>query len=234
MRILVTGSAGHLGEGLVQVLGAAGHEVLGIDLLPSAFTDRRGSITDRAFVRQCMRGVDAVVHAATLHKPHVATHCAQAFVDTNVTGTLNLLEDAVSAHLLALERAPEIGFARYVVTATTPFRKDDLAELRGRAPSVVRRLYPEYEQEYARRGWRMFPDIGRVYVNDRARAELGWTPRYDFARVLERLRADEDFRSELARQVGWKGYHGPASAAARYPVDDAEKRAVPRGASRPT
>ena len=44
-----------------------------------------------------MRGVDAVMHAATLHKPHVATHARRHFVDTNVTGTLNLLEEAAAA-----------------------------------------------------------------------------------------------------------------------------------------
>ena len=43
------------------------------------------------------RGVDAVLHAATLHKPHVATHSRQDFVDTNITGTLNLLEEAAAA-----------------------------------------------------------------------------------------------------------------------------------------
>ncbi|HEY8520568.1 MAG TPA: NAD(P)-dependent oxidoreductase [Gammaproteobacteria bacterium] len=108
MRILVTGSAGHLGEGLARVLTAAGHDVAGLDLLPSAFTHRRGDIADRAFVRDCMRGVDAVVHAATLHKPHVATHSARAFVDTNVTGTLNLLEEAAAA-----------GVSAFVFTSTT-------------------------------------------------------------------------------------------------------------------
>ena len=44
-----------------------------------------------------MTGVQAVFHAATLHKPHVATHSRQAFIDTNITGTLNLLEEAVAA-----------------------------------------------------------------------------------------------------------------------------------------
>ena len=51
------------------------------------------------------------------------------------------------------------------------------------------------------------PAIERVYVNDRARAELGWTPRYDFAHALDLLAAGEDFRSPLARAVGAKGYH---------------------------
>ncbi|HEX2508196.1 MAG TPA: hypothetical protein VHK23_07735 [Miltoncostaeaceae bacterium] len=88
----------------------------------------------------------------------------------------------MSAHRLALERAPDIGFGRYVVSATTPFAPADLEELRRDAPAVVRRLHPDYEAVYGERGWRMFPGIERVYVNERARAELGWSPRYDFAR----------------------------------------------------
>jgi len=47
----------------------------------------------------------------------------------------------------------------------------------------------------------------RVYVDDRARAALGWEPRWTFARALERLAAGEDPRSDLARAVGAKGYH---------------------------
>lgn len=315
MRILVTGSSGHLGEALMRTLPGAGHEAVGIDVLPSPYTEHVGSITDRALVRRCMQGVDAVLHAATLHKPHVATHGRQAFVDVNVSGVLALLEEAVaagvgrfvftsttsafggaltppegmpaawiteevapvpkniygvtkvaaeslcelfhrlhrlpcvvlrtsrffpeeddvsamrgqysnenlkaneflhrrveiddvvSAHLLALERAPALGFARYVISATTPFRREDLAELRRDAPGVVARRVPGWEAVYARLGWKMLPSIDRVYVNDRARAELGWQPRHDFARVIEQLRRGEDFRSPLARAIGAKGYH---------------------------
>src|SRR3954465_15171902 len=97
MRILVTGSAGHLGEGLARVLGAEGHEVVGLDRLPSPFTDVVGSVADRELVRGCVRGGDAILHGGTLHKPHVATHPRAAFVETNVTGTLTLLEEAVAA-----------------------------------------------------------------------------------------------------------------------------------------
>ncbi len=117
------------------------------------------------------------------------------------------LDDVVSAHRLALDRAPAIGFGRYIVSATTPFTPDDLPELAVDAPSVVRRLFPDYEEVYAQRGWRMFPSIDRVYVNDRARADLEWEPRYDFRLALDRLAADEDPRSPLAVSVGAKGYH---------------------------
>src|ERR1700686_3362580 len=101
MKILVTGSAGHLGEALVRTLRARGDEVAGLDIVASQFTSDMGSITDRSHVRRCMEGVDAVLHTATLHKPHVATHTRQDFVDTNVTGTLNLLEEAASANVAA-------------------------------------------------------------------------------------------------------------------------------------
>jgi nucleoside-diphosphate-sugar epimerase len=327
MKILVTGSSGHLGEALVRTLKDSGREVVGVDLVPSEFTDEVGSIVDRELVARCMDGVDGVVHAATLHKPHVGTHSRQDFVDTNITGTLNLLEEAVrakvgafvftsttsafgsaltppagtpaawvtegvepvpkniygvtktaaedlcelfhrrmglaclilrtsrffpeeddhagtreaydddnlkvneflyrrvdiedvvSAHLLALEKAAAIGFGRYIVSATTPFKREDLAELRTNAPAVVRRRVPEYQAEYARRGWKMLPGIDRVYVNELARRELGWRPRYDFRHVLERLKAGESARSPLAAVVGSKGYHARTFEEGPYPVE---------------
>src|SRR4030095_4240809 len=88
----------------------------------------------------------------------------QAYEDGNVKANEFLyrrvdLEDVVSAHLLALEKAPEIGFGRYIISATTPFTSDDLFELRANAPSVLKRRFPDYEEEYAQRGWKMFPGI---------------------------------------------------------------------------
>ena len=268
-----------------------------------------------------------MLHTATLHKPHVVTHSRQAFIDTNITGTLNLLEEATAAgvtafvytsttsvfgralrpppdapaawitedvvpvpkniygvtkfaaesfcelfhalrglpcvilrtsrffpeaddrketrqsyedcnakvneflfrradiedvagaHLLALTKAQAIGCGRYIVSATTPFALSDLPELRANAPAVVKRLVPGYEELYARRRWSMFPEIDRVYVNERARRELGWRPRYDFAYVVERLLAGEDPRSSLARSVGSKGYHAEVFADGPYPVE---------------
>src|SRR5262245_48612053 len=108
MIVLVTGSSGHLGEALARTLQKANHQVVGLDTLASPFTSHVGSIIDRDTARRCVRGVDAVVHTATLHKPHVATHSRAEFIDTNITGTLNLLEESVAA-----------GVRAFVFTSTT-------------------------------------------------------------------------------------------------------------------
>lgn len=97
MKILATDSAGHLGEAIVRTLQSQAVQVVGLDIVDSAYTTMVGSIADRDCVRRCMQGVNAVLHTATLHKPHVATHRMQDFVDTNITGTLVLLEEATSA-----------------------------------------------------------------------------------------------------------------------------------------
>jgi UDP-glucose 4-epimerase len=104
----LTGSAGHLGEALMRMLPLHGHNPIGLDVKKSPFTHREGSIVDRNFVRRCMRDVEAVLHTATLHKPHVATHVRQDFIDTNITGTLNLLEEVSAA-----------GIDTFIFTSTT-------------------------------------------------------------------------------------------------------------------
>ena len=94
MKVLVTGSSGHLGEALVRTPQDPNYDVVGLDVVESPFTTHVGSITDRSLVKRCLAGVQAVLHAATLPQPHIVTHSKQDLVDTNVTGTLNLLEEA--------------------------------------------------------------------------------------------------------------------------------------------
>lgn len=327
MTLLVTGSAGHLGEALMRTLRERGVPARGLDIVATPFTDIVGSIADRAVVRAAMAGVTGVLHTATLHKPHVVSHTRQDFVDTNVTGTLHLLEEAaaasvrgfvftsttsafgralvpppgepaawiteavrpvpkniygvskvaaedlcelmqrltalpcivlrtsrffperdddpealaersaanlqvneflsrrvdiedvVDAHLVALREAPRVGFGRFIVSATTPFTPDDLAELRRDAPAVLRRRVPGWEPVYAERGWTMNASLDRVYVNAAAREVLGWRPKIDFAAAVARLAATGDIRSPMARLIGCKGYH-PANPHA-HPVTPA-------------
>jgi UDP-glucose 4-epimerase len=130
------------------------------------------------------------------------------------------IEDVVSAHLLAAERAAEIGFGSYVISATTPFRRDDLQDLAIDAAKVVRR-YVAFDDTFAQRGWTMYPAIDRVYVNHLARAELGWRPIHDFATVLGRVRSGASPLSGLARAVSVKGYHDTVFESGPYPVDSA-------------
>src|SRR4051812_1826049 len=184
MKILVTGSSGHLGEALMRMLPALGHDPLGIDITPSSYTQVVGSITDRALVEHCMRGIEAVLHVATLHKPHVSTHSRQAFVDTNVTGTLNLLEAAVRHQVRAFvftsttstfgdALVPPPGApATWITEAVVPVPKniygvtkvaaEDLCALAHRnqrlAVLVLRtsRFFPEADDEPAQRA--AFPD----------------------------------------------------------------------------
>src|SRR5262249_41212189 len=73
--------------------------VVGLDLLASLYTTLTGPVTDRAVVRRCLDGVGAVLHAATLHKPHIGPPGRQALVHTNVSGTLTLLAEAVAARV---------------------------------------------------------------------------------------------------------------------------------------
>jgi len=108
MTTLVTGSSGHLGDALVRTLRAAGEPVRGLDVTPSPTTDVVASIVARDALRDALAGAHTVLHTATLHKPHVATHARQDFVDVNITGTLNLLEESVAQ-----------GVRAFVFTSTT-------------------------------------------------------------------------------------------------------------------
>jgi nucleoside-diphosphate-sugar epimerase len=110
MRLLLTGSSGWLGRFLAPALKVAGHEVTGLDVAPGDETSVLGSVADRTLVDRVFvdHGIEAVVHAGALHKPDIARFPAQAFIDTNVTGTLNLLQAAARA-----------GHDRFVFTSTT-------------------------------------------------------------------------------------------------------------------
>jgi UDP-glucose 4-epimerase len=103
-----------------------------------------------------------------------------------------------------------LGFGKFIITATSPFRREDLAQLGVDAPAVLARYFPDYPAIYERLGWKMLPTLDRVYVNDRARQLLGWQPRHEFRQALDRLSAGEDFRSALTIAVGAKGYHRKA------------------------
>lgn len=296
MRVLLTGSSGWLGRFLAPRLRAAGHYVFGLDIAEGPDTDCLGSISDPGVVNAAFdRGVDAVIHAAALHKPDIARYPEQAFIDVNVTGTLNLLaaaaaaghdrfvftsttslminqairdeggntavwldenlgplaprniygvtklaaeglcrlyaseyglpcvvlrtarffpedddthshplgenlkaneflnrrltaEDAAAAHLAALNRAPDIGFDTFIISAPTPFTREDVHDLKGNAVDVILRKFPDAAVLYATRGWSLPNSIGRVYDASHAERRLGFRCSTGFAEILAALR----------------------------------------------
>lgn len=297
MRVLLTGSSGWLGRYLAPVLRGAGHDVTGLDVAPGADTDMIGTVADRGLIDRVFadRSIEAVIHAAALHKPDIVRYPTQAFVDVNVTGTLNLLEaasaaghdrfiftsttslmisdairraegdravwidetmapleprniygvtklaaehlcrlfhherglacmilrtgrffpedddthaqpsgenlkanellnrrltveDAAAAHLVALERAVEIGFGTFILSATTPFAPADAPELKRDPRAVIARYFPDAAALYAQRGWVLPETIDRVYDAGLAERVLGFRASTDFSTVLDALR----------------------------------------------
>jgi UDP-glucose 4-epimerase len=97
------------------------------------------------------------------------------------------VEDVAEAHVAALAKAPALGFDTFIVSAKTPFARDDCAELIANAPAVVARLFPHYPALYARLGWTMFDSIDRVYDAGRAERRLGFVCRTGFGERLKEL-----------------------------------------------
>jgi nucleoside-diphosphate-sugar epimerase len=298
MRVLLTGSSGWLGRFLAPALRAAGHTVTGLDVVPGPETHVVGSVASRAVVDRAMGlGVDAVIHTAALHKPDIARYPVSAFIDVNVTGTLNLLEaarkaghtrfvmtsttslmisqairdeesdsavwldettgplaprniygvtklaaeglcrlyaadhglacvalrtarffpedddthkrpggenlkaieflhrrltveDAAAAHVMALEKAPEIGFGLYLISAPPPFARSDAEVLKRDARGLILARFPDAADLFAARGWTLPASLGRVYDPSLADQQLGFRCQTDFAAVLEALRED--------------------------------------------
>ncbi|MCW3836131.1 NAD-dependent epimerase/dehydratase family protein [Sphingomonas canadensis] len=98
------------------------------------------------------------------------------------------VEDAARAHIVALERAPELGFGVFVLSAPTPFVREDCAALKADAPAVIARYFPDAAALYAARGWQLPDSIGRVYDAGHAERVLGFRCETGFAEVLAALR----------------------------------------------
>lgn len=98
------------------------------------------------------------------------------------------VEDAAEAHVVALERAPAIGFGTFIIAAPTPFVPSDAEALKRNAAAVVARYFPCAPALYAQRDWRLPTSIGRVYDASQAQRVLGFRCETDFGWVLDALR----------------------------------------------
>jgi nucleoside-diphosphate-sugar epimerase len=273
MRILVTGAAGLIGSAVAGRL-ARDHDVIGMDL---------GSGPQVALVADCLDvarwgpplgSIDAVVHVAALHAPHVGARSEEQFRRANVEATARLLDFALSAgashfvltsttslygHALepegravwvdeSLEPQPRDIYdetklqaeqllasaggsitctslrmsrcfpepaeqmawfrlhrgidrrdvaeahasalvrqgppATFIISAATPFRREDCEELLTEAPAIIERRCPGLIAQAVAKGWRLPNTIDRVYDSTLAGDELGFTPHFGIQSCL--------------------------------------------------
>lgn len=275
--------------------------MVGVDVAAGPETSVIGSVSDRVLIDRLFGefGIEAVIHCGALHKPDIIRYPAQAFIDVNVSGTLNLLEaavrakhdrfvftsstslmittaireeagetavwlneasaplaprniygvtklsaeelcrlahlehglncvvlrtsrffpeeddtldhvpgpnlkaneflnrrltveDAAEAHVIALEKAPALGFDTFVISAPPPFARSDVKALKHDASRVIAGYFPDAEELYARRNWTLPHSIGRVYDPGKAERLLGFRCKTDFAGILRALRDGTD------------------------------------------
>jgi NAD dependent epimerase/dehydratase len=132
-RTLVTGADGFIGSHLSEALLEAGCDVRALalynsfgawgwlDSLPRPTLDSievvTGDVRDPHGVRTALRGVDVVFHLAALIAIPYSYHSPDSYVDTNVTGTLNILQaarDLATERVVVTSTSEVFGTARYV------------------------------------------------------------------------------------------------------------------------
>src|SRR5437870_4900178 len=146
MKILVTGADGFIGSHLTEALVRAGHEVRAFVFYNSfnswgwldecdgdvkgQFEVFSGDIRDPNGVRTAMKGCDAVLHLAALIAIPYSYHSPDTYVETNIRGTLNVLQAARDfdvAHVLHTSTSEVYGTAQFV-----PITEDHM--LQGQSP----------------------------------------------------------------------------------------------------
>ena len=132
-KILVTGSDGFIGSHLTEELVKKGYEVKAfvyynsfntwgwLDTLPEEIMKHveifQGDIRDPNGVKEAMKGVDAVFHLAALIAIPFSYHSPDTYVDTNIKGTLNVLQaarDLGTSRVLVTSTSEVYGTAQYV------------------------------------------------------------------------------------------------------------------------
>lgn len=119
------------------------------------------------------------------------------------------IADIATAVHCAMKRAASIGFGRYIISAPTPFPRDEatLKMLNLRPRDAFAQVCPQSLEVLDEKGWKFLARIDRVYDSRKAIKELGWEPEYTFEKTIDRVAKGEEWRSQLALRVGKKGYH---------------------------
>lgn len=132
-KILVTGADGFIGSHLTEELVKKGYQVKAfvlynsfntwgwLDTLPKEVLDKieifQGDVRDPNGVKEAMKGVDAVFHLAALIAIPFSYHSPDTYVDTNIKGTLNVLQAARELNtkrVLVTSTSEVYGTAQYV------------------------------------------------------------------------------------------------------------------------
>lgn len=204
-KVTVTGSDGFIGSHLVEALVERGANVRAfvyynsfgswgwLDGMPSDVLDNvevvMGDVRDPVFVRKSLEGADAVLHlAALIGIPH-SYHAPDSYIDTNVRGTLNVLQAARDFELervLVTSTSEVYGTARYApideehpVQGQSPYSAskiaaDKLAESFFRSfelPVVTARPFNTYGPRQSARA--VIPTIITQLLNDAEEIRLG-------------------------------------------------------------
>jgi dTDP-glucose 4,6-dehydratase len=142
LKILITGSDGFIGSHLTEILVREGHKVRAfvyynsfntwgwLDTLDKEILDSieifQGDIRDPNGVKQAMKGVDEVFHLAALIAIPFSYHSPDTYVDTNIKGTLNVLQAAReldTSRILVTSTSEVYGTAQYVpIDENHPFQ----------------------------------------------------------------------------------------------------------------
>lgn len=234
LKILVTGAEGFIGSHLVESLLDEGVKVKAfvlynsfnswgwLDRLPKDRLDKieifAGDVRDPYGVRTAMKGVDAVCHLAALIGIPFSYEAPDAYVDTNVKGTLNVLQagrDRKVSRILVTSTSEVYGTARYVpIDEKHPFQgqspysatkiaADRLAESFYRSfdlPVTIVRPFNTYGPRQSARA--VIPAIISQLLAGKQEIELGaLTPTRDYTYVQDTCRGFiEILRSE--RTIG--------------------------------
>ena len=217
-RLLVTGADGFIGSHLIELLVEKGYQVRAftfynsfntwgwLDTLPSNIMDNvevfTGDIRDPNGVREAVKGCGAVFHLAALIAIPFSYHSPDSYVDTNIKGTLNVLQaarDLETGRVLVTSTSEVYGTAQYVpIDEKHPFQgqspysatkigADRLAEAFYRSfalPVTIVRPFNTYGPRQSARA--VIPTIITQLLAGKAEIKLGsLTPTRDFNYVKD-------------------------------------------------